>query len=188
MKIGILGGTFDPIHNGHLYLAKKLLKRFFLDKIIFIPVYLPPHKKNIKITPAMHRFNMIKLAIQNNKNFTVSDIELKRRDRSYSIETLRQLRKQYGASTDIFFITGSDSLRELNKWKDLKGILKLCKFVIVKRPGFAIKKASKDFIILHINALPISATDIRKKLRKKQPITLLVSKKVRDYICKHSLY
>ena len=120
MRIGILGGTFDPIHLGHLYLARKVLSKFSLNKIIFIPVYLPPHKKNIKITDAKHRCNMLKLAVANYKRFKVSDIEIKRKDLSYSVETLHEFRKQYGVSTELFFITGSDSLKELHKWKNLK--------------------------------------------------------------------
>ena len=112
MRIGLLGGTFDPIHNGHLYLAKKVSSKLSLEKIIFIPTYLPPHKTDVKITPARHRYNMVRLAIAGNKRFEASNIEIKRKGRSYSVETLRQVRKRYGNSAEIFFITGSDSLQE----------------------------------------------------------------------------
>lgn len=188
MRIGLLGGTFDPIHTGHLYLAKKVLDKTSLDKIIFIPTALPPHKVNIKITPAKHRFNMVKLAILNNKKYQASDIEIKRKGSSYSVETLRQLRKRYSNSANIFFITGSDSLQELDKWKNLKEILNLCNFVIVKRPRFAVKAPAKNFIILSINAKDISSTDIRNRIKKGQSISKLVPKKVRDYIKRHRLY
>lgn len=106
MRIGILGGTFDPIHNGHLHLAREAYKKLGLAKIIFIPTYIAPHKKNIKITPAGHRYNMVKSAIANNKNFDLSEMELKRKDMSYSVKTVEELRKKYGPKVDIFFITG----------------------------------------------------------------------------------
>ena len=188
MRIGILGGTFDPIHNGHIYLAKKVLKGLSLDKIIFIPTYLPPHKKNKRITPARHRYNMVRLAIGGNNRFHISDIELKRKGRSYSIETLSKLRKRYGKNAMIFFITGSDSLKELKKWKNLKGILKLCKFVVVKRPGFPIKNMHSNFTALRINAKDISARDIRKKIRNGRSGNQAVPKKVYSYIKKQALY
>ncbi len=188
MRLGILGGTFDPIHLGHLYLARKVLQKLSLDKIIFIPTYLQPHKKNVKTTPSRHRYSMTKLAIKNNKRFSLSSIEVKRKGRSYSVQTLQQLRKKYGPSVEIFFITGSDSLKDIGKWKDLKEILSLCKFVVVKRPHFAIKNLPYDFIILHIDAKDISAADIRRKIKKGQPVDKLVSAKVKNYIRRHGLY
>jgi len=187
-RIGILGGTFDPVHKGHLYLANKVLKKFSLNKIIFIPTYSPPHKKNVKVTPASHRFNMLKLAIESNENFKVSDIEIKRKGKSYSVETMRHLRKKYGTSVDLFFITGSDSLRELGRWKNLKEFLRLCKFVVVKRPKFPIKGDLSDFIVLNIDAKDISATDIRNRIKKGRPINKIIPKKVVSYIKRHSLY
>lgn len=188
MRIGILGGTFDPIHLGHLYLARKVLSKLSLKKIIFIPTHLPPHKKGVKIIAARHRYNMVKLAIANNKNFKASDIEIKRRGRSYSVKTLRQLRKKHGPSVELFFITGSDSLRELSKWRDLKEILRLCKFVIVRRPRFAVKKTSRHFTILNINAKDISSTDVRNRLKKGRSVKRLIPAKIRRYIEKYKLY
>ncbi len=188
MKIGILGGTFDPVHNGHIYLAKKVCAKLRLDKIIFIPSYLPPHKKGIKVTSARHRFNMLKLAIQDNKKFKISDMEIKRGGRSYSVETLRRLRKKYGAKTELFFITGSDSLKEFDKWKNLDEIIRLCKFVIAERPGFRVKKAPENFMLLRINAKDISATAIRSKIGVNKPLNRLVPAAIEAYIYKHSLY
>lgn len=188
MRIGILGGTFDPIHNGHLHLAKKVLEKMHLDRIIFIPTNLPPHKTGVRITPTIHRYKMLKLAIGNNKRFMVSDIEIKRRGRSYSVETLRQLRKRYGQSAEMFFITGSDSLKDIDGWKDLEEILNLCRFMVIKRPCFAIKKARRDFIVLHIGAKDISSTDIRRRIKKAQSTQGLLPEKVRDYITRHNLY
>ena len=180
MRIGILGGTFDPIHNGHIYLAKKACARLRLDKIIFIPSYLPPHKKGLKITPARHRYNMLRLAIAGVKKFKLSDMEIKRRGRSYSVETLRRLKKRYGKKADLYFITGSDSIIELHKWKNLKEILKLCKFVIVKRPGFGFKGPGRGIVFLEINAKDISSTDIRDRVRKGLPIKRLTKKTVQN--------
>ncbi|MDP2911628.1 MAG: nicotinate-nucleotide adenylyltransferase, partial [Candidatus Omnitrophota bacterium] len=188
MKIGILGGTFDPVHNGHIYLAKKACAKLRLDKIIFIPSYLPPHKIGVKVTSARHRFNMLKLAIHGNKKFKISDMEIKRRGRSYSVETLRRLRKKYGAKAELFFITGSDSLKELNKWKNLKEILSLCKFVIVARPGFRVKKAPESFILLRINAKDISATDIRKRIESGNSVSPLIPAAVKRYIYSRDVY
>ena len=188
MRIGILGGTFDPVHNGHIYLAKKACRKLSLDKVIFIPTYLPPHKKGVKVTSARHRFNMLKLAIHGNKKFKISDMEIKRKGRSYSVETLRRLRKKYGRKAELFFITGSDSLKELNKWKNLDEILRLCKFVIVERPGFTVKKAPESFMLLRINAKDISATDIRKRIKSGNSIIPLLPAAVKRYIYRYRLY
>ena len=188
MRIGILGGTFDPVHNGHIYLAKRVCAKLRLDKIIFIPSYLPPHKKGVKVTSARHRFNMLKLAIHGSKKFKISDMEIRRRGRSYSVETLRRLRKKYGQKAELFFITGSDSLKELDKWKNLQEILTLCRFVVVERPGFKVKTHPGGFILLKINAKDISATDIRSKIGVNKPLNRLVPVAVDTYIYKSSLY
>ncbi len=188
MKIGILGGTFDPVHYGHIYLAKKVYLKLRLDKIIFIPSYLPPHKKGVKVTSARHRFNMLKLAIQGDKKFKISDMEIRRKGRSYSVETLRRLRKKYGAKAELFFITGSDSLKEINKWKNLKEILSLCRFVIVERPGFNHSNPPKGFIFLKIGAKDISATDIRRKIKSDKPLNNFLPGLVKHYISRYELY
>ncbi len=188
MRIGILGGTFDPFHLGHLYLARKACAKFSLDKILFIPVYRPPHKKPIKLTPAKHRYNMLRLGIEGNRRFEVSRIEIRRKGTSYSVYTLRHLRKKYGSLAQIFFITGSDSLGLLGVWKNLKEILGLCKFVVVKRPNFAVEKASPKLIFLDIKAKDISSTDIRERLQRGLSVTHLVPRGVYNYIKKHKLY
>jgi len=188
MRIGIFGGTFDPVHNGHIYLARKICQKLSLDKLIFIPTYIPPHKKGIKVTQARHRYNMLKLAVSGNKIFKISDIEIKRKGRSYSVETLRRLRKKYGKKAELFFITGSDSLKELDKWKNLPEILRLCRFVVVERPGFKIKDPPKDFIILKINAKNISSTDIRNRIKANKPLGQLIPGLVEAYIYSRDVY
>jgi nicotinate-nucleotide adenylyltransferase len=188
MRIGILGGTFDPVHNGHIYLAEKSCAKLRLDKIIFIPSYLPPHKKGVKVTSARHRFNMLKLAIHGNKKFKISDMEIRRRGRSYSVETLRRLRKKYGQKAELFFITGSDSLKELDKWKNLLEILRLCRFVVAERPGFKIKNPPKAFVALKINAKNISATDIRNRIKTNKPLGQLIPSLVKAYVYSKDVY
>lgn len=188
MRIGILGGTFDPVHNGHLYLAKKVCEKLSLSKIIFIPTYIPPHKNRPNITPAKHRYNMLKIALSGNRKFMLSDIEIKRKGKSYSLETLRQLRKKYGPKAEIFFIAGSDALTELKRWKKLNEILRLCRFVIGERPGFTVKKIPEGFIVFRIKAKDISSTQVRHRIKSCHSISHLVPTKVRDYIGKYRLY
>ena len=188
MKIGILGGTFDPVHNGHMHLAEKISKKLSLDKLIFIPVYIPPHKKGAKVTQARHRYNMLKLAVSGSKIFKLSDMEIKRKGRSYSIETLRRLKRKYGANAELFFITGSDSLGELDKWKDLEEILKLCKFVVVERPGFKTKNPPENIIYLKVSAKDISATKIRGLIKTGRHLSDMMPHMVERYIYRNKLY
>jgi len=188
IRIGILGGTFDPVHNGHVYLAREACKRLRLSRVIFIPTYIPPHKKGVKVTPARHRYAMLMLATAGNPRFKVSSMEIKRKGRSYSVETLRRLRKRYGPKTEFFFITGSDSLKELDKWKNLEEILKLCRFVVVKRPGFSVTNAPDSFIVLRIGARDISATDIRARVKKHRPLDRLIANAAASYIRRNKLY
>lgn len=188
MKIGILGGTFDPVHNGHIYLAEKICKKLSLDKLIFIPTYIPPHKKGAKVTRAKHRYNMLKLAISGSKIFKLSAMEIKRKGRSYSVETLRRLSKRYGHKAEIFFITGSDSLRELGKWKNLEEILELCRFVVVERPGFKTRQHPKGLSYLRINAKNISATRIRNLIKTGRYSAGLMPYEVERYIDRNKLY
>jgi nicotinate-nucleotide adenylyltransferase len=187
MKIGILGGTFDPVHNGHLHLAKKACEKLRLDKIIFIPTYLPPHKKGAQVTPAKHRYAMLRLAIAGHKKFQLSDMEIRRKGRSYTVDTLKALRKQYGAKTELFFITGSDSLKELNKWKNLPEIFTLCRFVVVERPGFKVTKKLAGFILLRVGAKNISSTEIREKISSSS-LKSAIPADIRGYIDTHKLY
>ncbi|MFA4991849.1 MAG: nicotinate-nucleotide adenylyltransferase [Candidatus Omnitrophota bacterium] len=187
-RIGILGGTFDPVHNGHLHLAKKACDKLRLSKVIFVPSYLPPHKKGAKVTPARHRCNMLRLAIKGNEKFRVSDMEIKRKGRSYTVDTLRSLRKKFGAAAELFFITGSDSLKELNKWKDLEKILSLCSFVIVERPRFRIKKTLPGLTVLRINAKDISSTMARGMIKRGGAAKDVIPNRVSLYIDRHNLY
>jgi nicotinate-nucleotide adenylyltransferase len=188
MKIGIFGGTFDPIHNGHIYLAEKVSARLSLSRVIFVPAYIPPHKTGKKITSAKHRYNMLKLAIRNNRKLAISDIELKRKGKSYSIETIKIFKEKYGPKVELVFMAGSDLVSELYKWKDLDEILKNCCFIVIERPGFKMKKDLNGILVLKIKAKGIQSTDIRNGIRNNKPLKGVMPEKVLEYIKKHELY
>jgi nicotinate-nucleotide adenylyltransferase len=190
-KLGVLGGTFDPIHLGHLVLAEQVREEFQLERVIFIPSASPPHKTEQELSLANHRFEMTKLALEENPYFVVSDIELKREGLSYTVETLRRLKEPYKES-EIYFLTGSDVLDEITTWKDPEEIYKLAKIVIALRPGFDKFDPENNFakksIITRITGVDISSTQIREKVRKGESIKYLVPSRVEEYIRKENLY
>ncbi len=190
-KIGILGGTFDPIHIGHLVLAEQVKEKLKLDQVIFIPCFSPPHKRGRKLSPAKDRFHMTQLALKGNPFFSVSDIELKRKGLSYTVDTLKQLKNLYSDS-QIYFLTGSDVLNEIHTWKDPEKIYKLVKVVIATRPGFdefdPENHFAKKSIIVKITGVDISSSQIRERVKKGQSIKYLVPLKVEEYIKKEKLY
>lgn len=186
-RIGILGGTFNPPHLGHLALAQESLERLKLDKIVFIPTYIPPHKKVHKDNAKM-RYKMVALACKGNPKFEVSTIELRKKTVSYSVDTLRRLRNQYGKNTQLFFIMGSDSLGELDSWKDVDELLKLANFVVMNRPGVRIKRLKKNVKLIIGPALDISSSMIRNRVRRSQSIRYYVPDSVRDFIMENKFY
>lgn len=190
-RIGILGGTFDPIHLGHLVLAEQAKERLKLDQVIFIPSASPPHKTNRKLSSAKDRFQMTRLALEENPSFSISDIELKRGGLSYTVDTLRELKKLY-PNSEIYFLTGSDVLNEIQTWKDPEHIYKLVNVVIAKRPSFDSFDPQNHFakksIIVPITGVDISSTQIRKRIEKGQSIKYLVPAKVEEYIRRKKLY
>ena len=187
MKIGILGGTFNPIHIGHLILAEEAREKLNLDKIIFVPTFLPPHKDNSDIVPARDRLAMVKLAIKGNRYFSVSDIEIKRDGRSYTIDTLKEFKKKYGQD-ELYFIIGSDLLKYLDEWKDLDEINKLVKFVVVTRPGYPLEKIPSYIKTMAIRAVDVSAFEIRKCIKDNKSFGYLVPDSVYSYIINKKLY
>jgi nicotinate-nucleotide adenylyltransferase len=187
MRIGILGGTFNPIHLGHLILAEEAREKLGLDKIIFVPTNLPPHKDARGVAKGSERYAMIQLAIRGNSNFAVSDIEIKRRGPSYTIDTIRELKKRYPKG-ELYFITGSDLLKYLKSWKDLTHILKLVHFVVATRPGYALAKIPSRIRTVPIRAVDISAFEIRQCITQKRSFRYLVPEAVYRYIEKKKLY
>ncbi|MBU1726567.1 MAG: nicotinate-nucleotide adenylyltransferase [Candidatus Omnitrophica bacterium] len=187
MKIGILGGTFNPIHIGHLILAEEAREKLGLDKVIFVPAYLPPHKDNSDIAQASSRFEMANLAINGNEYFSVSDIEIKRNGRSYTIDTLREFKKAY-PQDDLFFIIGSDLLTYLDEWKDLKEIIKMVKFVAATRPGYPLESIPSYIQTIPIRAVDISGFEIRRCVKEDKSFRYLVPETVFKYIIRKGLY
>lgn len=187
MRIGIFGGTFNPIHFGHLVLAEQAYDKLNLDKVIFIPSYYPPHKKCSNMVSAVHRYSMVRLAIQRNPRFEISDIEVKRKGRSYLIDTLRQLRKIY-PKVRLFFISGSDVSDKISKWKSIDELLSISRFVLAKRPGYKLKKYNKNISVISITELDISSSMVRRKIKAGQSIRYLMPMRVYNYIKEKRLY
>jgi nicotinate-nucleotide adenylyltransferase len=194
MKIGILGGTFNPIHIGHLILADEVREKLKLQKIIFVPTYVPPHKDRCMLASASDRYKMIRLAIAKNRYFSVSDIEIKRKGKSYTIDTVRALKKQYRNHT-LYFITGSDLLKYLEEWKDVGEIMKMVKFVVATRPGYPLEKIPlcralrrAHITTVAIRAVDVSAFEIRQAISREGAFRYLVSDAVYEYIRKRCLY
>lgn len=187
MKIGILGGTFNPIHIGHLILAEEAREKLGLDKIIFVPAYLPPHKDNTDIAVAADRLKMVSLAIKQNKYFSVSDLEIRRDGRSYTIDTLKEFKKKY-PDDDLYFIIGSDLLKYLDEWKDLSDIIKMVKFIVATRPDYPLEKIPAYISTLAIRAVDVSGFEIRRCIEEGKSFSYLVPDAVFDYIKKKRLY
>jgi nicotinate-nucleotide adenylyltransferase len=188
MRIGILGGTFNPIHIGHLILGEEAVSNLRLDKLIFVPAYMPPHKPQEGIVDASDRYRMVSLAIEDNPKLEVSDIELTRKGKSYSVETLRWFKNMYGKDSQIFFVTGSDSLREIISWKDVGEIFKLANFSVGTRPGYPVTDVPPGISVFLITQVEVSSTEIRRRTRDRNSIRYLVPEQVRKYIEEKGLY
>jgi nicotinate-nucleotide adenylyltransferase len=190
-RIGILGGTFDPIHLGHLVLAEQVREKLRLDRVIFIPSAHPPHKTKRKLSPPEDRLQMTQLGLEGNPKFLASDLELKRGGLSYTIDTLRQLEKLY-PDREMYFLTGSDVLDEIHTWKEPEQIYKRVKMVIAIRPGFdrfdPKNRFAQKSIIVPITGIDVSSSEIRAKVKKGESIRYLVPAKVEEYINKKKLY
>lgn len=190
MKIGIMGGTFDPIHYGHCFIASEAKEVFDLDRVVFVPCHQPPHKRAAELADGEERYRMILLAIQANPDFLISSIELDRGGKSYSIETVADLQEKHGGDAEIFFIMGMDGLKELSAWKNIEELAKRCRFIVATRRGWKEEESPwKDVChIMEVPALEISSTDIRNRVKCGRPIKYLVPEVVEKYICDHGLY
>lgn len=187
-KIGILGGSFDPIHFGHLLMAQSAAEALNLDRVFFIPAFRSPFKADHKLPSSESRLAMVKLAIKGNSTFATYDGELKRGGISYTVDTLKDLKAKY-PQAQLFLLMGADNLKKFHLWKQPKEILKMAKLVILNRPGFD-KSYPKRWPYTKVNmpAVDISSSDIRKRLKSKQSIWYLTFTSVIQYINRHGLY
>lgn len=188
MSIGILGGTFNPIHMGHLILAEEALSKLRLDKVVLIPTYLPPHKDVEGRIKPKDRLKMVELAVEGNPAFECSSLEIDSRKMSYSIDTLKELKKKYGEDNQLYMITGSDLLKDLFSWKDVNEIFKMSKFIVANRPGYPVEDVPDGAETVVITPIEISSEDIRRRLKEGRSIRYLVPEKVRQYIISKGLY
>jgi len=198
MKIGVLGGTFDPVHRGHIMMADEAMKSLGLSEVILVPAGQPMSKVKERLTPAEHRLQMLRLAVAERQHLRVSTMELERPGLSYTVDTITELGKKYGSKDELLFIMGWDSLAQLPHWREPGRIISMCSVVAVPRPGFtrpdlkALEKKipgiSKRVVFLEKPRVDISATDIRKKVARGESIDQLVPAPVAEYIKKHKLY
>jgi nicotinate-nucleotide adenylyltransferase len=213
-RIGLFGGTFNPIHFGHLKAAESVQKKFSLNRVLFIPSYIPPYKESAEIAPACDRLKMAELALQNCPQFISSSMEIEARGKSYSILTIEKIKKTY-SNAWIFFILGVDAFLEIDTWKDYKRVLEECLFIVTTRPGYILEEAKnvlsgkyservypsplppkiEDELFMNykiflcpIEALDISSTEIRRKVKKHLSLKGLVPERVESYIQEHRLY
>jgi len=187
-RIGVMGGTFDPIHHGHLVAASEVAQSFDLDEVIFVPTGQPWQKDDVSLSE--HRYLMTVIATASNPRFTVSRVDIDRAGPTYTIDTLRELKHQR-PDAELFFITGADALAQILSWRDHDELWDLAHFVAVSRPGHVLSTAglpTDDVSQLEVPALAISSTDCRDRVHRGHPVWYLVPDGVVQYIAKHHLY
>ena len=199
-RIGLFGGSFDPIHLAHLVLAEEARDVLGLDQVIFIPARTPPHKRSRKLAAARDRVEMARLAVADHAAFSVSEMELRRKGPSYTIDTVAAMRRRFGRSAELHFLIGGDSLAELPLWRDVTRLVTLCRFVPLDRPGVPLPRLSDLRAALGEEArgilkrrirmprLDISSSDIRLRVAEGRSIRYLVPAAVAEYIDRRRLY
>jgi nicotinate-nucleotide adenylyltransferase len=201
-RIGVMGGTFDPIHNGHLVTAEEAAVQFQLDQVLFMPSGYPPHKEERRNSEPEDRYLMAVIATAADPRFKVSKLEIERPGPSYTIDTIRQLHEIYGKNTQIYFITGADAILEILTWKDPERVLEEAIFIAATRPGYDLNKLEKSLPeaekqrhatdprvqVMEIPALAISSTDIRQRVKEGRPIRYLMPDGVCEFIEKNGFY
>ncbi len=195
IRLGLFGGTYNPIHQGHVQAAQIVRDRFKLDQVWFIPSHIPPHKSNDEVASPEHRMNMVRLAVTGSPGLIPSSIEIEEEGTSYSILTLEKIKKHFPAA-DLFFILGVDAFLEIDTWRAYEQVLEQCLFIVISRPGYDLEKAkevlegaySNKIYLMPIQALDISSSQIREKLRASGSISGLVPLLVEEYIKEHNLY
>ena len=197
-RLGIMGGTFDPIHIGHLACAEQVADKFRLDGVVFMPAGDPWMKAGKNVTPAEERLEMVRLSVAGNPRFDVSRMEIDREGSTYTVETLRELRAYYPSNVELYFISGADAVFSMLEWRDSEELGKLAHLVGVTRPGWTLSDARRRYMRTHggiyrlsqveVTALSISSTELRRMVAEGRSIRYLVSDGVVDYIREHGLY
>jgi nicotinate-nucleotide adenylyltransferase len=194
-RLGVMGGTFDPIHHGHLVTAEEALRQFELDEVVFVPTGQPWMKAERTVTPAEHRYLMTVIATASNPRFTVSRVEIERAGPTYTADTLQELSRKAEENTELFFITGADAVLEIFQWKDPEEVLSLTNVIAATRPGYDIARFEREaptrhprISVMQIPALAISSSDVRQRVMDGRAIRYLVPEGVQTYIEKHRLY
>jgi nicotinate-nucleotide adenylyltransferase len=194
-RLGVMGGTFDPIHYGHLVTAEEALVQFGLDSVLFVPTGRPWMKEHEVVSPAEDRYLMTVIATASNPRFRVSRMEIDRDGPTYTVDTLRGLKELYGPKVDLFFITGADAIVEILAWKDREEVFELAHFIAATRPGYDLgamqsqaPESRPEITVMNIPALAISSTDIRRRVAAGFPIRYLVPEGVKSYVEKAGIY
>ena len=198
MRAGVFGGTFDPIHLGHLAAARAIRTALKLDKVIFVPAGQPWMKAGMPVSPVEDRVEMVRLAVARRKAFELSTIEADRAGPSYAVDTMATLRRQLGSGSDLFFLLGSDALMDIAKWREPQRLMQLCQLVAFARPGFrlpvmsdlegAVPGVSQRVVFVEVPQRDIRATDIRQRVAEGRSIQRLVPRAVERYILEHGIY
>ena len=193
-RVGVMGGTFDPVHHGHLVAASEVAHRFYLDEVVFVPTGQPWQKDDRHVSPPEDRYLMTVIATASDPRFRVSRVDVDREGPTYTVDTLRDLRAEYAATsvdTELFFITGADALASIGSWRDSDEVLDLAHFVGVTRPGHPLTAhglPEGSVTLVEVPALAISSTDCRVRVAAGAPIRYLVPDGVLEYVAKRGLY
>jgi nicotinate-nucleotide adenylyltransferase len=190
-RLGVMGGTFDPIHHGHLVAASEVQFWFHLDEVVFVPTGQPWQKSDQKVSPAEDRYLMTVIATASNPRFSVSRVDIDRHGPTYTVDTLRDLRSLRGPGWEMYFITGADALEQILSWRDLDELFELAHFVGCTRPGHTLSDAGLPegkVTLVEVPALAISSTECRQRISEGEPIWYLVPDGIVQYITKRQLY
>lgn len=193
-RLGVMGGTFDPIHHGHLVAASEVASRFCLDEVVFVPTGVPWQKKGRDVSASEDRYLMTTIATASNPRFTISRVDIEREGDTYTVDTLKDLRAQRGYDVDLFFITGADALAQILTWRGADELFDLAHFVGVSRPGVELESPAVDHLpadkitLLEVPALAISSTACRERVTAGEPLWYLVPDGIVQYIHKRGLY
>ncbi|MFB4161789.1 nicotinate-nucleotide adenylyltransferase [Geomicrobium sp. JSM 1781026] len=189
-KIGIFGGTFDPVHIAHLILAEQALNECSLDEVWFMPANIPPHKKHEGMADGKDRAHMVELAIQHHPQFKLLRLELARTGPSYTVDTIEHLLQIY-PNEQFYFIIGGDMVKSLERWHQIDRLRDMVRFIVTDRPDYSLEKGehiSETMLYIHVPQLSISSSDIRSRIKKQQSIRFLIPEEVRSYVEENHLY